>query len=104
MKSPNKFSIGDDVKGEASSLSGSVDLLAIEGVSGLAVNQRVNVTGKIQSGEGAEKVEVKSRGGTLTKQDSVIADCTGAIRGVAWEKDVGVLEPGCSYKLMNILP
>ena len=49
----------------------------IERVSGLAVNQRVNVTGKIQSVEGAEKVEVKSRGGTLTKQDFVVVDCTG---------------------------
>ena len=102
VKSPKKFNIGDDVKSEASSLCGSVDLMAIEGVSGLAVNQRVNVTGKIQSVGEAEKVEARSRGGTLTKQDFVIADCTGAIRGVAWEKDVGVLEPSCSYKLMDI--
>ena len=30
LKSPQKFSIGDDVRSEASSLSGSVDVLAIE--------------------------------------------------------------------------
>ena len=92
LKSPKKFSIGDDVRSEASSLSGSVDVLAIEDINGLAVNQRVNVTGKIQSVQPAEKAEVKR----------LIVDCTGVIKGVAWEKGFGDLEPGCSYKLMNI--
>lgn len=45
LKSPKKFSIGDDVRSKVSSLSGSVDALVIKGISGLAVNQRVNVTG-----------------------------------------------------------
>ena len=47
LKSPKKFSIGDDVRSEVSSLSGSVDTLAIKGISGLAVNQHVNVTGNM---------------------------------------------------------
>ena len=53
VKSPKKFTIEDDAKSEAASLSGSVDLLAIEGVSGLAVNQRINVTGKIHAVSGS---------------------------------------------------
>ena len=39
-------------------------------------------------------------GVTLKKEAFVLADDSGAIRGVTWEKDVGMVKVGCSYKFV----
>lgn len=36
------------------------------------------------------------------QKEFLLADSTGAIRSVVWEKDVGVETVGCSYKLENV--
>ncbi len=56
----------------------------------LAVNQRVTVAGKATSVQPREKVFVKSRSVTLTKQEFTLADCTAVIWAVVWENHVGV--------------
>lgn len=52
--------------------------------------------------EASEMVHVKARSVTLKKEAFVLADSTGVIKGVAWEKDVGMVKVGCSYRFCNV--
>ena len=50
------------------------------------------------------KVESPTKVATgKTKQDTVITDATGTLRLTLWEEDVGRLDEGKSYKLVNML-
>ncbi len=49
-----------------------------------------------------EKVFVKSRGVTLTKQEFTLADCTAVVQAVVWENHVGVPKEDESLKLRNV--
>lgn len=88
MPSPKKFRVDEDAA--SSSVSGVVEIKRLEEVKCLAVNQHISVTGKVVSVEDAEMIYVKSRNVTLKKEGFVVADNTSVIRGVTWEKDVGV--------------
>ena len=98
--SAKKFRV--DKEAAVLSVSGVVDVKCLEEVKHLAVNQHVSVSGKVVSIETSEMVHVKARSITLKKEAFVLADGTGVIRGVAWEKDVGVVKVGCSYKFCNV--
>ena len=41
--------------------------------------------------------------GGITKQDTVIADDTGAIKLTLWENDIGTIEEGKSYDFSNVI-
>ena len=97
--SPKKFRVDDAA---VLNVSGVVEVKCLEEVKYLAVNQHVSVSGKVVSIEAAEMVHVKARSVTLKKEAFVLADGTGVIRGVAWEKDAGVVKVGCSYKFCNV--
>ncbi len=99
VKSPRKFELAEDVEYTAVASS---ELRSLEEIDGLAVNQRVTVTGKVVSVKPAESVHVKSRGETLQKQDLVLGDSSSRCRAVAWVNHVGVLKVGDSYKLANV--
>ena len=45
----------------------------------------------------------KSDGKEFQKQDVVIGDETGSCRLVLWEEDVGSLEEGKSYNLLDVV-
>lgn len=88
------------LKVDYSVASGSdvTDILALEQIENMDVNVHVNIIGKVVAIHLAEKV----KGGSLTKQDFELADGTAVCRGVAWERDVGKLKEGVSYKLLNV--
>ena len=100
MPSPKKFKVDQDAAALRKCVIAVVGSLEV--VKQLAVNQHITVTGKVVSMEGVEQVNVKARNVTLKKEGFVIADDTSAIKGVAWEKDVGVLKVGCTYKFTNV--
>ena len=101
-KSAKKFCVGEEIVRKAASVSGAMEIGSLEEIRDLAVNQHVNVTGKIQSIEPPGKVLVKCRGEALNLQHFVLADCTAVCRGTAWDSDVGVLQVEHSYALKNV--
>ncbi len=104
LQSPKKFRIDSDTIAAPSALGScrAVDVRSLDHIADLAVDQQVNLTGKILAVHPPEKVVAKSRGQTLTKQDFTITDCTGDCRGVAWETDVGYFKTDKSYRLENV--
>ena len=100
MPSPKWFRVDEDAA--ALRECRISEIASLEEVKHLAVNQHISVTGKVVSIDGVEWVNVKARNVTLKKEGFVIADDTSVIRGVAWEKDVGVLKVGCTYKFTNV--
>ena len=72
--------------------------IEIDQLTNIAVQQEVSLTVKVVSVSQPEKVR-KGDGSELTKQDIIVRDSTGHTRVVLWEKDVGVLQKDCSYKL-----
>ena len=100
VPSPKKFRV--DEEAAALSESSIEEIASLEEVKQLSVHQHISVTGKVGSTEAVEKVHVKARNMTLKKGGFVIADETSVIRGVAWEKNVGVLKVGSTYKFCNV--
>lgn len=101
-RSAKKFCIEEEVVQAAASVSGVMDIGSLGEISELAVNQHVNVTGKVQSIQPPGKVFVKTRGEALSLENFILADCTAVCRGTAWDRDVGVLQVGHSYALKNV--
>ena len=92
--SPKKFAIPD------SHLSTQTTIQFGE-LSSLANNTTVSVKIKVVDLSTPETVSNKA-GQTKTKQDCLIADESACARVVVWEKDVGELVIGCSYKLVSV--
>ena len=74
------------------------NLVAIEGVSGIANYEVVGVRVKVVSEE--DVTEVKKG---LFKQDYCIADTSGCCKNVTWEENVGILLVGDCYKLSGLV-
>ena len=56
----------------------------VEELKDLTEHQLITVTGQIQSISVVEQLTKKGTGKQLSKQDVILADGTGACRGVAW--------------------
>ena len=100
MKSPKKFKISEDDIGVLQ-LSQCPVLGTLEEVKDIAENQHITINGKIISLSASEQVVAKSTGRKFSKQDFTIADCTAAIRGVAWEDHFNALKEDSSYKIVS---
>ena len=101
--SPKKFRIDNDLVSSTCPSGTSVctcNASSLEEISSFAINQHINITGKVQSVKPVETV--KGRHGTLTKQDIVIADSTGVCQCVLWERDVGKCLENNTYQLNNV--
>ena len=97
IRSPKKFKIPDD---EVNTVSTQCPVVAtLEEVKDLAEHQKITITGKILSISKPEQIVKQRNGKQLRKQDFAIDDSTGALRGVAWESHVGVLNEDSSYKI-----
>ena len=81
---------------------GNSKIVSVEEVGDVAVNQHVTITGKVNDVEAIVKVHSKNYDQPLRKQDFSFGDCTGICRGVVWEKDVGCVEVGGSYRLEDV--
>ena len=81
--SPKKFKVnGESVISE---LSAVMKVDAIDQLKDVAVNRNVVVVGKVSSIQ--ESVPVQAKRKTLLKQEFLLADSTGAIRGVVHDID-----------------
>ena len=101
VSSPKKFKVDTSMAGGVQLFRGARDVV-LEEVAAIAVNERVNVKGKVVSVDEVATISAKSREKDLTKQDFVFADATGVCRGVIWEDRVGLLEVEKSYELKNV--
>ena len=53
-----------------------------------------------------DRSEVKSKRqekALMKQKDCIVSDSTGSCQIVLWQNDVGKLEEGCCYKLLNIM-
>jgi hypothetical protein len=64
-----------------------------------SVNQDVSAEVKVLEVSAPETVESKKTWRELRKQDTVVADATGAVRFVLWQDDIGSFEEQHSYKV-----
>lgn len=95
-RSPKKFKIPDEVN----TISAQCPVVTtLEEVKDLAEHQKITITGKILSTSKPEQIVMQRNGTQLRKQDFAIADSTGALRGVAWESHVDVLNEDSPYKI-----
>jgi len=99
-QSPKKFKVSQDDEAGLKLLP-CAEVQTLEEIKGVAEHQQVTIVGKIVSISKAEEVVVKATGKQLKKQEFTISDTTAALRGVAWEKQLGKLEEGKSYKILS---
>ena len=96
--SPHKFELGDTVVSKE-----ATRLVKIADVANLAVNQVVEVKGKVREVKDVEDVKKKNGDGKmLQKQDVLIGDETKSCRLVLWEQDVNSVEKGKSYLFVGM--
>lgn len=99
-KSPKKFTIDESsLNIESTSTS---DIASLIEIPGLAVNQHINVIGKVLSLNAPEKVHSKSKDEFFTKQDFVIGDSSATCKGVLWGTKIGTIKEGDSYSFHNV--
>ena len=75
--------------------------LTLKNIDDVAVGQSVTVVAKVVKAAPPQTIKTKD-GRQMTKQDCSIGDCDRCIHVVSWEKDVGSLAEGSSYKLVNV--
>ena len=75
--------------------------LTLKNIDDVAVGQSVTVMAKVVKAAPPQTIKTKD-GRQMTKQDCSIGDCDRCIRVVSWEKDVGSLAEGSSYKFVNV--
>ena len=75
--------------------------LTLKNIDDVAVGQSVTVMAKVVKAAPPQTIKTKD-GREMTKQDCSIGDCDRCIRVVLWEKDVGALAEGSSFKLVNV--
>ena len=91
-KSTKKFDVA------ASMFVVNDNLVMLEEIPRLSNYQRVSVRVKVMAEE--EAIEVKKG---LVKQEYAIADATASCKIVTWKDNIGVLQPGNSYKLSGLM-
>ena len=100
LKSPKRFKIDENVV-QTTSTSDDLDII-VSDLHDLAVNQRVNIVGKVVHMDAPMKIQSStSDKGCLLKQDFTLADSTAATRAVLWEEKVACIELHQSYKFSN---
>ena len=95
--SPRKLFLGEGV----AVLSPSSRAVKIAQIVDLTVNQGIRVVGKVVKVTDVEVVK-RGDGKELKKQNVVLGDETGSCRMVLWEDDVGSLEVGKTYDLVDV--
>ena len=65
----------------------------------MTIKQQVTVTIKVKSISTPQKVTSKDDGRDFQKQDCIVGDISGCGKVVLWEKDIGSMAEGNSYKL-----
>ena len=75
----------------------------VEEVAKLAVNQHITVVGKVVKVGVAGEVTSKHYNKQLMKQECIVGDRNGSCRIVLWEKEIGKLHEGKSYRLHKVL-
>ena len=76
--------------------------MTVHQIQTTVVNEQINLLVKVLKVNEANAVSSKSHMKPLLKQDCVIGDKFARCRVVLWEKDVGSLELGKSYKLTKV--
>ena len=94
--SPTKFSLPDDY---CALMSGSKAVnVSVEDIKEVDVFTHINITVKA-----IEVYEAENLPNGMAKQDISMGDKSGSIKFVLWEKDIGRIEKGVSYKLTNVI-
>ncbi len=74
--------------------------IIVSDLQDLAVNQRINLIGKVIDVLPPMKIQ-STNGSKLLKQDCTLGDSSGACRAVLWEDQVSCLEIDNSYNFKN---
>jgi len=97
VASQRKISLGEDGGAAA-----GTPLVKVMQVKGVAVGEKVSLKCKIIKVSEPEIVTKKATGKQLKKQNVIVADESGQCRLVLWESDVGGLEEGRTYLLVDV--
>ena len=100
-KSPKRFNVDESLIQTASTTSDDINIIMSD-LQDLAMNQRVNIVGKVIHMEPPMKVQ-SGPDNHLLKQDFTLVDCDGACRAVLWENKVSCLEINQSYRIKRML-
>ena len=64
-------------------------------------SSKVNISGRVSFDASPETIQ--ANGKTLQKLETVLADETGSIRLVLWEKDIDRMQNGLTYKILCLV-
>uniref|UniRef100_A0A1X7U809 Replication protein A OB domain-containing protein n=1 Tax=Amphimedon queenslandica TaxID=400682 RepID=A0A1X7U809_AMPQE len=96
-QSPKKFKVDTSAQAEDNS-----SIITTDQIITIGVNQQITIVGKIVNAGATVDITTKN-GKKLKKQYCILHDTNGSCRIVLWEDDIGKVEKGNCYKLINIL-